>query len=47
MSKYITHIYLHIYNNIKNGNASIEKPEEDQKQFKSNLNEITRGNPKK
>ena len=35
---------MHIYNNIKTGNTSIEKLEEDQKQFKSNLNEITRRN---
>ena len=35
-----------IYNDIKNGNISIEKAEEDQKQFKSDLNEITRGNPR-
>ena len=38
---------MHIYNEIKNGNMSIEKIEEDQKQFKSDLNEITRGNTKK
>ena len=35
---------LHIYNNIKNSNISIEKIEEDKKQFKSKLNEITTGN---
>ena len=35
---------LHIYNDIKNSNISIEKIEEDQKQFKSKLNEITTGN---
>ena len=35
---------LHIYNNIKNSNMSIEKIEEDKKQFKSKLNEITTGN---
>ena len=35
---------LHIYNNIKNSNISIEKTEEDKKQFKSKLNEITTGN---
>ena len=34
---------MHIYNDIKNGNISIEKIEEDQKQFQSKLNEI---NPK-
>ena len=37
---------MHIYNEIKNGNISIEKTEEDQKQFKSQLNEITTVNPK-
>ena len=35
---------LHIYNNIKNSNISIGKIEEDKKQFKSKLNEITTGN---
>ena len=35
---------LHIYNNIKNSNISIEKIEEDKKEFKSKLNEITTGN---
>ena len=37
---------MHIYNETKNGNISIEKIEEDQKQFKSKLNEINTGNPK-
>ena len=37
---------MYIYNNIKNGNVSVEKIEEDQKQFKSKLNEITTGNPR-
>ena len=37
---------MHIYNDIKNGNISIEKIEEDQKLFQSKLNEITAGNPK-
>ena len=37
---------MHIYNDIKNGNTPIEKIEEDQKQFKLELNEI-RKNPKK
>ena len=37
---------MHIYNEIKNSNISIEKIEEDQKQFKSKLNEITTGNRK-
>ena len=33
---------MDIYNEIKNDNMSIEKIEEDQKQFKSKLNEITK-----
>ena len=37
---------MHIYNEIKNCNMSIEKIEEDQKQFKSKLNEITIRNRK-
>ena len=37
---------MHIYNNIKNRNTSIEKIDEDHKQFKSNLKEIITGNPK-
>ena len=36
----------HIYNNIKNGNTLIKNIEEDKKQFKSNVNEITTENPK-
>ena len=36
---------MHIYNETKNGNISIERTE-DQKQFKLKLNEITIGNPK-
>ena len=36
---------MYIYN-IKDGNMSIDKIEEDQKQFKSKLNEITTGNPR-
>ena len=35
----------HIYNNRKNAKTLIQKLEDDQKQFKSNLIEITRGNP--
>ena len=35
---------MYIYNEIKSSNISIEKIEEDQKQFKSKLNEITTGN---
>ena len=38
---------MHICNEVKCGNDSIEKIEEDQKQFKSKLNEITTENPKK
>ena len=38
---------MHICNEVKYGNDSIEKIQEDQKQFKSKLNEITTGNPKK
>ena len=36
----------HIYGNIKNDNISIKEAEENKEQFKSNLNKITRGNPK-
>ena len=36
---------MHIYNEMKNSHISIEKIEEDQKQFKSKLNEKTTGNP--
>ena len=35
---------MHIYNEIKNGNVSIKKIEEDQKKLRSKLNEITTGN---
>ena len=37
---------MHIYDNIKNVNISIEKIEEHQKQFKLNLKEIITGNSK-
>ena len=37
---------MHIYNEIKNGNISIEKIEGDQEQFKSKLNETAKGNSK-
>ena len=37
---------MHICNEIINGDITIEKIEENQKQFKSKLNEITTGNPK-
>ena len=36
---------IHIYNKIKYGNIPIQKFEEDQKQFKSKLNEATARNP--
>ena len=36
----------HICDEIKNGNISTSKIEEDQKQFKSKINEITTGNLK-
>ena len=36
----------YIFKKIFNGDTDIEKAEEDQKQYKSNLNEITIGNPK-
>ena len=36
----------HIYNNIENGETSIEKIEEDKKKIKSKLYEITTGNLK-
>ena len=36
---------LNIYENIKNGNISIEKAKENQNQFKSNLSAITTENP--
>ena len=38
---------MDIYNQIKNGNISIEKIEEDQEQFNSKLNEITTANSKR
>ena len=37
---------LHISKEIKNGNILLQNTEEEQKQFKSKLNEITIGNPK-
>ena len=37
---------MHIYNEIKNGNMSIKKFEQDKKHFKSKLNEINTGNPR-
>ena len=37
---------IHIYNEVKNGNISIEQLEEDKAQFKLKINEITTGNRK-
>ena len=37
---------LHLYRNIFDGSTKLEKAEEDQKQFKSYLNKMTKGNPK-
>ena len=37
---------MHIYDNIKNVNTSIEKKEEHQKQFKLNLKKIVTENSK-
>ena len=39
-------IPMNNYNLIKTGNISIEKIQEDQKQFKSKVNGTTTGNPK-
>ena len=36
---------MDIYNDVKNGNVTLEKIGNDQKQFKSNISEITTGNP--
>ena len=38
---------LHLYRDILNSNIKVAKVQEDQKQFKLELNEITRGNPQK
>ena len=37
---------MDFYNEIQNGNITIEKIEEYQKQFKTKLNQITTGNLK-
>ena len=37
---------MHTYDDIYNGNTSIEEIEKEQKQFISNLSEITKGNLK-
>ena len=44
-SKYGKGLPLHLYRDIFNANVEVPKPEENQKQFKSDLNKITRGNP--
>ena len=38
---------LHLYRDRLNGNAKLAEVEKEQKQFKTELNEKTRGNPKK
>ena len=38
---------MHIHRDIHDGNIELAKTEKDQGQFKLDLNEITRGNPKK
>ena len=38
---------MHLYRDIFNSNIELAKEEENQEQFKLDLNEITRGNPKK
>ena len=37
---------MDIYDNIKNGNTTLQQVEKQQKDFKKELNEITSGNPK-
>ena len=37
---------MYTYNQLKNGEKTLQQVEEDQKKFKSELNEITSGNPK-
>ena len=37
---------MHIYNELKSDNVSIEKIEEDKKKLESKISEITRRNPK-
>ena len=37
---------LHIFEEIKNGNISLQKAEKEQNNFKLNLGETTSGNPK-
>ena len=38
---------MHIYNDMKNSHVTLKTIEKNQKQFKLNLNETTRGNAKK
>ena len=38
---------LHFYRDIFDGDIELAKAEKNQKQFKLNLNEIIKGNPKK
>ena len=38
---------LHLYRDRLNGNVKLAEVEKEQKQFKTELNEITRGSPKK
>ena len=37
---------LRFFDNIKQGNIALEKAEEEQKEFKSKLNEIVKGSKK-
>ena len=37
---------MQIFNELKNGNTSSKKEKEDQKNVKSNLGEVTSGDPK-
>ena len=37
---------LGLFNNVKDGYITIEKAEENQKKLKSDVNEITKGEPK-
>ena len=40
-------VSLHLYRDIFDGNIELAKAEKDEKQFKLDLNEIAKGNPKK
>ena len=37
---------MYTYNQLKNDEKTLQQVEEDQRKFKSELNEITSGNPK-